>query len=61
MAALRAFPGGQRPVGGAAAAALGVHRHTMRKRIEMTEALLGCDLGVARVRAELLLAILARG
>lgn len=43
-----------------AAAAIGVHRHTMRKRIETVEALLGCDLGVARVRAELLLAILAR-
>lgn len=60
MAALRAFleANGQWE---AAAAALGVHRHTMRKRIEMTETLLGCDLGVARVRAELLLAILARG
>lgn len=43
-----------------AAAAVGVHRHTMRKRIETAEALLGCDLAVARVRAELLLAILAR-
>ncbi|SEA02208.1 purine catabolism regulatory protein [Mycobacterium sp. 283mftsu] len=43
-----------------AAAAVGVHRHTMRKRIETAEALLGVDLAVARVRAELLLAILAR-
>ncbi|MGB8402525.1 MAG: PucR family transcriptional regulator [Mycobacterium sp.] len=43
-----------------AAAAIGVHRHTMRKRIETVEALLGVDLAVARVRAELLLAILAR-
>ena len=43
-----------------AAAAVGVHRHTMRKRIEAAEALLGCDLAIARVRAELLLAILAR-
>lgn len=43
-----------------AAAAVGVHRHTMRKRIETAEALLGCDLAIARVRAELLLAILAR-
>ncbi|CRZ13893.1 PucR family transcriptional regulator [Mycolicibacterium neworleansense] len=60
MTALRAFleANGQWE---AAAAAIGVHRHTMRKRIETAEALLGCDLGVARVRAELLLAILARG
>lgn len=60
MAALRAFleANGQWE---AAAAAIGVHRHTMRKRIEIVETLLGCDLGVARVRAELLLAILARG
>ncbi|MDH6246150.1 sugar diacid utilization regulator [Mycobacterium sp. OTB74] len=43
-----------------AAAVVGVHRHTLRKRIETAEALLGCDLGVARVRAELLLAMLAR-
>ncbi|MDR3664433.1 MAG: PucR family transcriptional regulator [Mycobacterium sp.] len=43
-----------------AAAAIGVHRHTMRKRIETAESLLGCDLDIARVRAELLLAILAR-
>lgn len=43
-----------------AAAAVGVHRHTMRKRIETAEALLGVDLAIARVRAELLLAILAR-
>jgi len=43
-----------------AATAIGVHRHTMRKRIETVETLLGTDLAVARVRAELLLAILAR-
>ncbi|MBJ8338634.1 PucR family transcriptional regulator [Antrihabitans sp. YC3-6] len=44
-----------------AAAATGVHRHTLRKRISQTEALLGCNLDIARVRAELLLAIMARG
>jgi len=43
-----------------AATAMGVHRHTLRKRIESTETLLGCDLGSARVRAELLLAIISR-
>lgn len=43
-----------------AAVALGVHRHTLRKRVETAQSLLGCDLGVARVRAELLLAMLAR-
>ncbi|MCV7192958.1 PucR family transcriptional regulator [Mycolicibacterium brumae] len=43
-----------------ASAAIGVHRHTMRKRIEQAAELLGCDLGLARVRAELLLAILAQ-
>ncbi|MCU1646881.1 MAG: PucR family transcriptional regulator [Nocardia sp.] len=45
----------------AAAAATGVHRHTLRKRITIAQGLLGCDLDSARVRAELLLAILARG
>ncbi|MFF2550197.1 PucR family transcriptional regulator [Nocardia sp. NPDC058058] len=45
----------------AAAAATGVHRHTLRKRIATAQGLLGCDLDSARVRAELLLAILARG
>ncbi|MFW0790023.1 PucR family transcriptional regulator [Gordonia sp. CPCC 205333] len=44
-----------------AAAALGVHRHTLRSRITRAEEVLGCDLDSARVRAELLLAILARG
>ena len=43
-----------------AAAALGVHRHTLRKRITLAESLLGCNLDIARVRAELLLAIIAR-
>ena len=41
-----------------AAAATGVHRHTLRKRIANAQTLLGCDLDNARVRAELLLAIL---
>ncbi|MFI9504863.1 PucR family transcriptional regulator [Nocardia sp. NPDC052566] len=44
-----------------AAAVLGVHRHTVRKRIATAQTLLACDLDNARVRAELLLAILARG
>ncbi|MBF6541561.1 PucR family transcriptional regulator [Nocardia brasiliensis] len=43
-----------------AAATLGVHRHTLRKRIAFVEDLLACDLDNARVRAELLLAILVR-
>jgi len=43
-----------------AAAATGVHRHTLRKRITLAESLLGCNLDIARVRAELLLAIIAR-
>ncbi|MHA3021330.1 PucR family transcriptional regulator [Mycobacterium sp. BMJ-28] len=42
-----------------AAAALGIHRHTLRNRIKTAQKLLGCDLDVARVRAELLLALLA--
>ncbi|MUM21267.1 PucR family transcriptional regulator [Mycobacterium sp. CBMA271] len=42
-----------------AATAVGVHRHTLRKRIETTQSLLACDLDIARVRAELLLAMLA--
>ncbi|WP_280194381.1 helix-turn-helix domain-containing protein [Nocardia farcinica] len=42
-----------------AAHALGVHRHTLRSRIARIEALLGCRLDVARVRAELLLALIA--
>ena len=43
-----------------AAAAMDVHRHTMRKRISTAQSLLDCNLDSARVRAELLLAILAR-
>jgi purine catabolism regulator len=42
-----------------AAAAIGVHRHTLRNRIKTAQSLLGCDLHVARVRAELLLSLLA--
>lgn len=43
-----------------AASTLGVHRHTLRSRIARVEEVLGCDMGVARVRAELLLAIISR-
>ncbi|WP_089248298.1 PucR family transcriptional regulator [Rhodococcoides kyotonense] len=43
----------------AAATQLGVHRHTLRGRIGRIEQVLGIDLGHARVRAELLLSILA--
>ncbi|WP_026361368.1 PucR family transcriptional regulator [Amycolatopsis nigrescens] len=42
-----------------AAAVVGVHRHTLRNRLDRVERLLGCDLGSARVRAELLFAALA--
>ncbi|MGC0362045.1 purine catabolism regulator [Rhodococcus sp. 27YEA15] len=42
-----------------AAAELGVHRHTLRGRVARVEELLHCDLGQARVRAELLLSLLA--
>ncbi|MGV9838696.1 PucR family transcriptional regulator [Nocardia niigatensis] len=42
-----------------AAAALGIHRHTLRKRITAAATLLGRDLDNARTRAELLLALLA--
>ncbi|MTE16236.1 PucR family transcriptional regulator [Nocardia aurantiaca] len=42
-----------------AAAALGVHRHTLRKRITTVAELLDRDLDNARVRAELLLSLLA--
>ncbi|BBZ68842.1 putative regulatory protein [Mycolicibacterium insubricum] len=45
----------------AAATAAGVHRHTLRARLARIEELLGVDLGSARVRAELLLALLADG
>lgn len=40
-----------------AAARLGVHRHTLRKRIRRAEELLGSDLGSPGVRAELWLAL----
>lgn len=40
----------------AASAALGVHRHTLRSRVERVRSLLGADLDSAHVRAELLLA-----
>lgn len=43
----------------AAAGSLGVHRHTLRARIAKAGELIGADLDSARVRAELLLAILA--
>lgn len=42
-----------------AAALLGVHRHTLRTRIARAAAVIGVDLGSARVRAELLLALIA--
>ncbi|MFC4852579.1 PucR family transcriptional regulator [Actinophytocola glycyrrhizae] len=41
----------------AASAALGVHRHTLRGRMDRIRALLGVDLDDAHVRAELLLAL----
>ncbi|MFJ4651692.1 PucR family transcriptional regulator [Nocardia sp. NPDC088792] len=44
-----------------AAAATGIHRHTLRKRVTTAAGLLGADLDNARVRAELLLALLAHG
>ncbi|MFW0795247.1 PucR family transcriptional regulator [Gordonia sp. CPCC 205515] len=43
---------------GAAASAQGVHRHTLRHRIERVEDMLGVDLADARTRAELLLMLL---
>lgn len=43
----------------AAAAALGVHRHTVRSRIGQAERLLGVDLGSFAVRAELWAALVA--
>jgi purine catabolism regulator len=42
-----------------AASAIGVHRHTLRKRMTFVQELIGCNLDIARVRAELLLALLA--
>lgn len=44
-----------------AASTLGVHRHTLRSRIARIESTIGVDLDDARVRAELLLALIARG
>jgi purine catabolism regulator len=41
----------------AASAALGVHRHTLRSRMERIRGLLGTDLESAHVRAELLLGL----
>lgn len=41
----------------AASAALSVHRHTLRSRVERIQQVLGTDLGSAHVRAELLLAL----
>lgn len=43
----------------AASASLGVHRHTLRNRMERVQSLLGADLDSAHVRAELLLAFSA--
>ncbi|MCX6469666.1 MAG: PucR family transcriptional regulator [Corynebacteriales bacterium] len=42
-----------------AAAAIGVHRHTLRQRVSRIEGLLGVDLADARTRAELLLILLS--
>jgi purine catabolism regulator len=42
-----------------AATAAGVHRHTLRARIAKAEEIVGVDLDSARVRAELLLAMIA--
>jgi purine catabolism regulator len=44
----------------AAAAAIGVHRHTMRNRMGKISELLGRDVESAHVRAELWLAVKAR-
>ncbi|MEC3953206.1 PucR family transcriptional regulator [Nocardia sp. CDC153] len=43
-----------------AATVLGVHRHTLRSRVAKIESVLGCQLDQALVRAELLLAVIAR-
>lgn len=43
-----------------AAAALGVHRHTMRNRLGRIAELLGCGLDCADTRAQLLIAVRAR-
>ncbi|MFG2563594.1 PucR family transcriptional regulator [Streptomyces sp. NPDC048496] len=42
-----------------ASAALGVHRHTLRSRLDRVQQLLDLDLGSAHVRAEILLALSA--
>lgn len=58
LASLRAFlehNGGWE----AASAALGVHRHTLRSRMERVRGVLGADLDSAHVRAELLMALSA--
>jgi len=59
VAALRAFLEANGHWESAAAAA-SVHRHTLRKRIETVESVLEVNLDVARVRAELLLAMMAQ-
>ncbi|WP_019201432.1 PucR family transcriptional regulator [Tsukamurella sp. 1534] len=59
LPALRAFLENNGQWEGAAAAA-GAHRHTVRARVAKAEEVLGVDLRSARVRAELLLALLAR-
>ncbi|WP_439678156.1 PucR family transcriptional regulator [Embleya sp. MST-111070] len=41
----------------AASTAVGVHRHTLRSRMDRIQAVLGADLDSAHVRAELLLAL----
>ncbi|MER6983178.1 helix-turn-helix domain-containing protein, partial [Streptomyces carpinensis] len=43
----------------AASVSLGVHRHTLRNRMDRAQSLLGVDLDSAHVRAELLLALSA--
>ncbi|WP_076476010.1 PucR family transcriptional regulator [Williamsia sterculiae] len=43
----------------AASRAVGIHRHTLRQRVDRIERLLGIDLADARTRAELLLILLA--
>ena len=41
----------------AASAVLGIHRHTLRNRIDRIQTLIGVDLESAHVRAELLLSL----
>ncbi|MGC0362715.1 purine catabolism regulator [Rhodococcus sp. 27YEA15] len=59
LASLRAFLEANGHWEGAAAT-MGVHRHTLRSRMAKVENLIDCRLDLARVRAELLLAIIAR-